>query len=166
MRLPSGHPSVSPARPLGRGLIAAAVGTAVLALTVHAAETLPGPVPADILAVIDGDTVTVRARIWLGQDVVTNVRIDGIDAPESNRPGCAAEREQAAAARATLDEALASRRVTLTNVRYDKWGGRVLADLQTDGGESVKEIMLKSGHAHAYDGGQRRNWCDESRADR
>ena len=28
---------------------------------------IPGPVPAHVLHVVDGDTVRVRAHIWLGQ---------------------------------------------------------------------------------------------------
>ena len=32
------------------------------------AEIVPGPIPARIVRVIDGDTIVVRARIWLGQD--------------------------------------------------------------------------------------------------
>lgn len=155
-------------RPLARGvLVAAFFAAAVLDLpAARAAETLPGPVPAEVLSVIDGDTVAVKARIWLGQEVVTHVRIAGIDTPESNRPRCEDEREKAAAARAKLQKALASGRVTLTNVRFDKWGGRVLADIRTDSGESVKDIMLKSGHARPYDGGARLNWCAKSQANR
>ena len=34
----------------------------------RAGDVVPGPVPARVVAVIDGDTITVRARIWLGQD--------------------------------------------------------------------------------------------------
>ncbi len=114
MRRTSENSSPLLKRPAARAGIAAAVlAAAVLALAaVHAAETLPGPVPADVLEIVDGDTVTVKARIWLGQDVVINVRIDGIDTPESVRPGCEAERELAGAARAMLEETLASRRVT------------------------------------------------------
>lgn len=170
MRRMSGNSSVKLKRPLARGGIFAAFVTAALfacvAPAARAAEMLPGPVPADVLEVIDGDTVAVKARIWLGQDVVTHVRIAGIDAPESKQPKCPEEHEKAVAARDELQQILASRRVILTNVRFDKWGGRVLADVQTDGGESVKDIMLKSGHAQPYDGGARRDWCEKSQAER
>ena len=36
-----------------------------------AAERLAGPIPARVLAVIDGDTIEVQARIWLGQEINT-----------------------------------------------------------------------------------------------
>ena len=63
------------------------------------AEMLPGPVPAAVIEVIDGDTVRVRARVWLGQDVETAVRIAGIDTPELRGADCDAERRLAEAAR-------------------------------------------------------------------
>jgi hypothetical protein len=43
---------------------------------------LPGPIPAELVRVIDGDTIEVRARIWLDLDLTTRVRLAGIDAPE------------------------------------------------------------------------------------
>ena len=46
------------------------------------AETLTGPVAAIVERVVDGDTLAVRARVWLGQDIHVLVRIRGIDAPE------------------------------------------------------------------------------------
>ena len=58
----------------------------------QAAEPLPGPVPAEVVDIIDGDTVTVRARIWPGQFVETRVRLRGVDTPEIRRPDCEAER--------------------------------------------------------------------------
>ncbi|MFC5354802.1 thermonuclease family protein [Azospirillum himalayense] len=51
--------------------------------TVQAAPpALPGPIPAEVLEVLDGDTLLVRATIWLGQVVETHIRVDGLDAPE------------------------------------------------------------------------------------
>ena len=47
---------------------------------------------------IDGDTIVVRARIWLGQEVETRVRLAGADAPELNG-GCEVERRLARRAR-------------------------------------------------------------------
>lgn len=61
-------------------------------------EALVGPVSAVVERVVDGDTVDVRAHIWLGQTLTVRVRIDGVDAPET-RSDCADERRLAAAAR-------------------------------------------------------------------
>src|SRR3989338_6548178 len=46
-------------------------------------EPVTGPVAAAVLEVIDGDTIVVRARIWLGQAVETRVRLSWADAPEA-----------------------------------------------------------------------------------
>ena len=66
-----------------------------------AAEILPGPVLAEVVEIIDGDTLAVRARIWLDQTIEARVRLSGIDAPEL-RGRCAAERHAAVAARALI----------------------------------------------------------------
>jgi hypothetical protein len=42
------------------------VSAILTAGTVSAGETVPGPVPAEVLRVIDGDTIEVAAFIWLG----------------------------------------------------------------------------------------------------
>lgn len=47
-----------------------------------AAEVVAGPVRADVVRVIDGDTLAVTAHIWVGQSLATSVRIRGIDTPE------------------------------------------------------------------------------------
>jgi micrococcal nuclease len=83
-------------------LMLVALGSAV-----HAGEELPGPIPAKIVSVYDGDTITVRAHIWLGQAVETKVRLDGIDTPEINGK-CDAEKTLALQARDY--EAMYSRR--------------------------------------------------------
>ena len=43
---------------------------------------LPGPVPARVLRVIDGDAIVVRARVWIDQQIEIQVRLGGIDTPE------------------------------------------------------------------------------------
>ena len=47
---------------------------------------LKGPVAANVERVIDGDTVIVKARIWLDQDLTVVVRLAGIDAPDFDHP--------------------------------------------------------------------------------
>src|SRR5690606_41457209 len=92
----------------------------------HAAERLAGPVEAEVVRVIDGDALVVRARIWLGQTVETHVRLAGIDAPEL-RGKCAEERKKAEAARAALVGFLGEGSVALSGIEADKFGGRVRA---------------------------------------
>lgn len=131
-------------------------------LALHAAprasETLPGPVPATVLEVIDGDTVKLRAHIWLGQEVETAVRLDGIDTPEL-RGGCAAERRLAAAARDLLVRLVGDGRVSLRDIAQDKYGGRVVAKIADMGGRDLGATLLATGLARPYNGGARGSWC-------
>src|SRR3954468_23373837 len=77
-----------------------------------AANALDGPVPARVVRVVDGDTLEVEARIWLGQSVDVHVRIDGIDTPELHG-ACAEERQAALSARDFLKQRLAGSQIQL-----------------------------------------------------
>ncbi len=122
-------------------------------------DVVPGPVPARVVAVIDGDTITVRARIWIGQDVETRVRLSGVDAPEL-RGACPREKALARDARALVVRAVDRARVTLSEIRHDKFGGRVVARVRTEAGEDLATLLVAAGLGRAYDGGKRRAWCD------
>ncbi len=123
------------------------------------AETLSGPVAADVIRVIDGDTLALRARIWIGIDIVVNARIRGIDAPEL-RGRCAAEQAAAEDARSHLEALVGTAGVRLRRVENDKYAGRVLADVVTDEGTDLAAAMLAAGLVRPYDGGSRAPWCD------
>jgi endonuclease YncB( thermonuclease family) len=49
--------------------------------------------------------------------------------------------------------------VRLLHIENDKYAGRILADIVTDGGIELREAMLESGLARPYDGGSRDPWC-------
>jgi endonuclease YncB( thermonuclease family) len=144
--------------------LSARIGSAALALflfgagSLAAAEEIPGPVAADVIKVIDGDTLAVRARIWIGLDIVVSARIRGIDTPELNGK-CDREKTMAEAARAHLAGVVAAGRIRMQRIENDKYAGRVLADIVTDDGADLKEAMLGSGLARPYDGGSRDPWC-------
>lgn len=126
-----------------------------------AAERLPGPVQANLVRVVDGDTLEVRARVWLGQEIATRVRLDGIDAPEL-AGACARERDLARRAARLLRETLAAGGVEplgLRDIRYGKFAGRVLARVETASGLDLGELLLARGLARRYDGGRRLGWC-------
>ena len=122
-----------------------------------AAESLEGPVRAAVERVIDGDTIEVRARIWLGQTVGVLVRIEGIDAPELNGR-CESERRQAVAAREYLRSRVMGTEISLSHITYDKYGGRVLAQV-TDREGNLSEALVAAGLARAYSGLARQPWC-------
>ncbi len=132
---------------------------ALCAPSAMAAETLAGPVDAKVLEVIDGDTVTVRARIWLGQAIEIRVRLAGIDTPEL-RGRCDRERQLAAEARDALSDRIAGGDVTLRDIRYGTYAGRVVARVSTGGEPDLGEMLLASGLARSYAGrGPRPDWC-------
>ena len=123
-----------------------------------AAEALDGPVQAKVERVVDGDTIEVRARIWLGQSLVVRVRIDGIDTPEL-KARCEDERRRAEAARAFLAHRLEGADIKLSHVVYDKYGGRVRADVTDDSGD-IARALLAAGLARPYHGERRQSWCE------
>jgi endonuclease YncB( thermonuclease family) len=143
---------------------------AVLALPLLAAvsglsakEVLEGPVTAVVLRVIDGDTLVVRARIWLGQDLETHVRVGGVDAPEL-RGRCERERTLAIRARHFVEDHLSEGTVTLRYVAYGKYAARVVAEVETAGGENLAAGLIEAGLARAYSGGGRPDWCGPTEA--
>jgi micrococcal nuclease len=138
-----------------------AVAAAVCAAPASADVVLPGPVPAAVDEVVDGDTLRVRARIWPGHEVATLVRLEGIDAPE-RRARCAEERAAAAAARARLAELVADGEVVLLEVRDDKFGGRVRARVLASDGTDVGATLVAARLARPYDGRTRASWCAEA----
>jgi len=121
-------------------------------------DALHQAVPIDVLRVIDGDTIEIRARIWLDQWLVTRVRLRGIDAPE-RRSRCPLEASQAEAAGRHLAALAAAEPVFLTELGQDKYGGRVVGRIVTASGVDLAGRMLADGQARAYAGGRRQSWC-------
>ena len=136
----------------------AALAAGIYVHATRAAETLPGPVRARVTQVIDGDTLAVQARIWLGQDVDIHVRLIGIDAPEL-KSKCAAERDAAVKAREALALMVGDSDVILSDVRYDKYGGRVLARVAAADGTDLANALVARRLARPYDGKSRAGWC-------
>ena len=129
----------------------------LLAPTAETSERLDGPVQARVVEVVDGDTLLVRARIWLGQEVETRVRLSGVDAPEL-RSRCEYERVLAEQARDFILNHIGDGPVVLHDVRYGKYAGRVLARIEDAGGMDLGRSLLAAGLARA--GGRRGSWCE------
>lgn len=125
------------------------------------ADLVRGPVEAEVLRVLDGDTIAVRAHVWPGHIVEVTVRLAGIDTPEL-RGKCEAERALAREARAMLEQALASGRARLLDVTYDKYGGRALARVQTESGDDLAARLVTARLAREYAGRGKQGWCDPS----
>lgn len=127
-----------------------------------AQQVIAGPIEAEILRVIDGDTVDVRAHIWPGHSVQTRVRLAGIDAPEIRRVACEAEREAGHAARVFVENLLqpggtSGTRVHIRNVHLGSFAGRVIAAMDLPDGRDLGSVLLEEGLVTPYDA--RGGWC-------
>jgi micrococcal nuclease len=118
----------------------------------------PGPVYADVVRVIDGDTFVARVHVRQGLYVDAHVRLRDIDAAELHAR-CASEFAKAIAARAALERMLADGSVTISRIGKDKYPERIDASVATRHTADVSAAMLKAGYARAYDGGRRGSWC-------
>jgi endonuclease YncB( thermonuclease family) len=144
---------------VGLGLLVLPV---VLSTRARGEEALPGPIPAAVTSVVDGDTIWAKAKIWVGQEVATKVRLADIDAPEIGaRAKCAAERDKGEAAKAYLEILVGGRDVSLYDVVFDKYGARVDARIVI-AGAGIKEtelgnLLVTKGFAVAS--GSATPWC-------
>jgi endonuclease YncB( thermonuclease family) len=138
----------------------------VIGLTAPAVrgQTLDGPLPARVLAVIDGDTLVARVRIWLGQSLEVRVRLAGIDAPEL-RGRCPREAALAVAARDFLIRRTGGGEVSISQVRLGKYAGRVIARVADAKGADLSQALRSAGLARAYRGARRKSWCNETLAE-
>jgi endonuclease YncB( thermonuclease family) len=114
--------------------------------------------PVDVIRTIDGDTFEARVHLWPGLDIMTRVRLRGIDAPEL-KAQCEKEFRMAQAASDALQNLLAEGEVTIYNIGPDKYQGRVDANVATRRTPNVSDALLAGGFARAYDGGHRSGWC-------
>ena len=137
-------------------LIPSLLLAALSAFSASAREVeVAGPVTAQILRVIDGDTLLVEAHPWPQQRVEVYVRLRGIDTPEL-RSACPGERDAAQLARQTLtDMAGEGTTVWLRNIAGDKYFGRIVADVMLPDGRNPAEALKIAGLAVAYEGGKK-----------
>lgn len=128
---------------------------AVAVTDAQARDEISGPVEAEILRIVDGDTLLVEAMPWPQQRVEVYVRIRGIDAPEI-KSKCPRNRQAGADARRTLENLTgSSARIHLTRISGDKYFGRIVADVVLPDGRSAAEGLRSAGMAQDYDGGRK-----------
>lgn len=133
----------------------------LLPLSARAETLVEGPVLADIVRVVDGDTLLVMARPWPQQTIEVFVRLRGIDTPEL-KSRCASGRQAAMDAKHLLEDLAArSPKVKLTRIEADKYFGRIVADVSLSDGSNPAEEMLLAGYASAYSGkGAKNDRCN------
>ena len=93
------------------------------------------PYQATVVAVHDGDTITVRS------DITTKIRLFGIDAPELKQPHGQASKQ-------ALSGMVFGKTVTVTPANKDRYG-RTVAQIKADGVD-VNNKMVELGAAWWY----------------
>lgn len=105
-------------------------------------------IPARVLAAVDGDTLKVL--VGYGQEI--DVRLIGIDTPETKRPGTPIECGGPQAS-ATMHRLADRRRITLvtdpSQDRFDRYG-RLLAYAVRSDGLNLNQAMIRRGWADVY----------------
>ena len=119
------------------------------------ASWIEGPVTAEVIRILDGDTVEVRAYPWPQHSVTVKVRLRGIDAPEIHSR-CKTEKARGLQAQEALARMLRNiGSVQLTNISGGKYYGRVLANMEIAEGQDVSASMLDADLVQPYFGGKK-----------
>lgn len=135
-------------------LLAAAIATAAGAPPDHARYAW------QVVGIKDGDTLSVNLPGLPPPLNPVAIRLRSVDTPESGgRAKCVGERRLAErATRFTRRAIAAARRIEFERPGWDKYGGRIDADVWIDG-ELLSDQLIAAGLARRYDGSRRRGWC-------
>ena len=116
-------------------------------------------VPARVGHILDGDTFSAAVSLDADTTVSVRVRLRNVDTPEMNGD-CEYERARAIAARDRLSEIIpVGSMVELSNVKDDKYLGRIDANVKNANGADVGEILIREKFGRKYNGGKRKPWC-------
>lgn len=134
----------------------------ILALSPIAASAkeIYGSYKADVLRVIDGDTIEIDVHIWPQLIQRTKLRLSEVNTPEK-RGRNISECEKRAGQQATnftQQWLKGAGTVTVSEIQLGKYAGRVLGKLSKNG-EDLGRALIKAGHAKPYKGGKRKPWC-------
>ena len=114
---------------------------------------------AEVLRVVDGDTLDARIDLGFDVHVKKRIRLHGIDTWES-RTRDAEEKKKGIAAKSRLVELLQADQGKFKLISYGVGKfGRVLGDIEISAG-NVCDILVEEGHAYSYFGGNK----EEARA--
>ncbi|MEM6904002.1 MAG: thermonuclease family protein [Pseudomonadota bacterium] len=130
------------------------------------AQARDSRIEARVIRVIDGDTIQVEAQPWPGMRIDARIRLPDIQAPETFRPSCEAERLKGEAATEWLRDRLEGQTVWLSNIRTGKFGGRFIAHVHDQAGD-VASALITAGIAAPWDGrtANKPSFCQVSNRD-
>lgn len=103
--------------------------------------------PANVLRVIDGDTIEVAVDVGWNVAVTAVVRLAGVDCPERGTP-------EGSAATGFAADWVANNGSSITLISYstkDRYG-RHLADAISDEGRDLRDDLIAAGHGKAWNG--------------
>lgn len=111
--------------------------------------------------VLDGDTFAAKVLLEDDTQITVRVRVLGVDTPEINGL-CQYEKDTALLAKNRTAQLLpVGSVVELSEIKDDKYLGRIDARVKTSNGQELAEILIKEKLGRPYDGGRRATWCGE-----
>lgn len=119
-----------------------------------------GPYHAEAIRVVDGDTIVGDVALWPGLTQQTSIRVFGINTPELHKTEC--EKADALKAKEFTAEFVLNKDMVLTEVKNDKFGGRVNAHVFV-AGKSLATALLEAHLAVPYQGGFVPPWCIDTK---
>jgi micrococcal nuclease len=113
-----------------------------------------------IVKVIDGDTLQIESLQEL-PELKLYIRVNLVDTPEKgSRAKCEKEAKLAEKASKFTKQFIGKNKTaTFRNIKWDKYGGRLLADVEING-KSLSDELIKNGLARSYDGKKKGSWCE------
>ena len=111
--------------------------------------------------VVDGDTIAYIIPNMPDSLKRIKIRVYGIDTPESTYLAkCEQERLRGIKAKEFVAKYAKANNTTINIVKWDKYGGRVLAEVFVDG-KLLKDTLIQKGFAREYYGENKGNhWCN------
>ena len=112
--------------------------------------------------ITDGDTIKldVSKESPLIKKLGLSVRIKGIDTPEKgSKAKCDKENALGQQASKYTTELVGNKELLLSEVKNDRYGGRIVANVKV-GGVDIAQELLKKGLARVYNGEKKKSWCD------
>lgn len=111
---------------------------------------------AQVLEVVDGDTVDLSLDLGFSITYKVRVRILGIDTPEKTGD----QKVYGLAVKEWVKQWFAAQKgpLYLVSKQWDKYGGRVLGDIQLQDGSSYSAMLVTKGMGRAYNGEAKPAW--------
>ena len=112
-----------------------------------------------VINVIDGDTIHIEMQELPLPLRKILIRVNGVDTPEKGHLAkCQREKDFSIKATEFTKAFVKEGQVVFKNPKWDKYGGRIDADVYVNG-KNLTEELIKQGLGKAYDGGKKQSWC-------